>query len=111
MVYLPLTLKNAGPGRVQAQGSSLSRGGTPRDGHYVEYDLTIAGNGFTWVGAIAGNETVELCISATIVSPVSINNTAYISWAGQTISVSTDIDTIPAPAPTSFERYIPIVIK
>ena len=111
MVYLPLTLNNVGPGQVQAQGSLLSRGATPRDGHYVEYDLTIAGNGFTWVGAIAGNETVELCISATIVSPVSINNTAYISWAGQSISVSTDIDTTPAPAPTSFERYIPMVIK
>jgi uncharacterized repeat protein (TIGR01451 family) len=111
LVYIPIALKNANSERVQTLSPLSRRGATPRDGHYVEYELTIINNGFTWVGALAGNETVELCITATIVSPASINNTANISWAGQTISVSTDIETNPAPAPSSINIYMPIVIK
>jgi len=104
MLYLPLVMKGAA-----ASGRLSPRLAAPAD-DYLRYEVRVAGNGFTWVGAIAPDAQVNLCVTGTVArTPWDSVNTARIAWNTEVISRSAAGSSL-APSPL-IRLYLPIVMR
>jgi uncharacterized repeat protein (TIGR01451 family) len=105
VIYLPLVLKAVPTVGRQVAPAIIA---APRaEGQYVEYALTIEGNGFTWVGGVGPDSQITLCVFGVVNrTPWDSTNTAWIGWNTERISRSAT-----GSSPIIRRLYLPVVLK